>query len=332
MVSIATISMGAYHASEHYRIQLPLEELCKKNHWKFTRYTDQEIADGKLKGNDIFFFWNPSHPKSLAYIKAAQQAGCKVWIDFDDNWDAVPLYHPHSWRTNPAFQKELNIKLVKEADAVSVTTNCLWMLANRYNDNSYLIPNALLNKITVDHRKKRNVIGWRGSDRHIEDVREGSKGLIYDERLQYHFVGFSPWFLIDKKIPYTYTTWSNTIREYFNTLYSINMKWCWIPMINNLFNASVSNIAWLEATSVGAVAIAPSWLPEFDYAPSLRYKNHKELKRILNEIADGKLDEVWNRYLKQSVDVINENYIINKTNLIRENLVSSIVDVEWGED
>jgi len=74
MVSIATISMGAYHASEHYRIQLPLEELCKKNHWKFTRYTDQEIADGKLKGNDIFFFWNPSHPKSLAYIKAAKQA------------------------------------------------------------------------------------------------------------------------------------------------------------------------------------------------------------------------------------------------------------------
>jgi hypothetical protein len=326
MVRIATTSMESFHASEHYRIHTPLEALCKYNGWRFKRYTDQEIADGKLKGNDIFFFWNPSHPKSLAYIKAAQQAGCKVWIDFDDNWDAVPLYHPHSWRTNPAYQKELNIKLVKEADAVSVTTDCLWMLANRYNDNSYLIPNALPNKIQNEWREKENIIGWRGSDRHIEDVREGSKGLINDDRLQYHFVGFSPWFLIDKKIPYAYTTWSRSLQEYFNNLMTINMKWCWVPMINNLFNASVSNIAWLESASVGAVTIAPTWLKEFDVAPALRYKNHKELKRILNEIAEGNLDDAWNRYQKESVKVINEDYVLSKTNEIRKNLVFSLVD------
>ena len=325
MVRIATIKMGAYHASEHYRIELPLSRLCVDNKWIFHRLTDQQIAEGKLSDYDIFFFWNPSHPKSLAYVKAAKLAKCKVWIDFDDNWDAVPLYHPHSWRTNPDHQRELNRKIIKEADAVSVTTNILYQLARRFNENVYIIPNALADKITSDVRTKDNVIGWRGSDRHIEDVREGSKGLIYDERINYHFVGFSPWFLIDRKIPYRYTTWSNTIEEYFDTLYLLNMEWCWTPMINNLFNASVSNIAWLEATNAGAVSIAPNWLPEFDVASSLRYKNHKELKRILNEIAQGELKDVWNTFYNDSVEVINQQFILNETNKIRKKLAEKLV-------
>ncbi len=103
------------------------------------------------------------------------------------------------------------------------------------------------------------------------------------------------------------------------------MQWCWTPMINNLFNASVSNIAWLETTNAGAVSIAPNWLPEFDVAPSLRYKNHKELKRILNEIAQGELKDVWNTFYNDSVEVINQQFILNETNKIRKKLAESLV-------
>jgi len=324
MVRIATTSLGAYHASEHYRIQGPFERMVEDNLIVFNRLSDQDIADGELANYDIFFFWNPSHPKSLAYIKAAQLAKCKIWIDFDDNWAEIPMYHPHSWRTNPAFQKELNKKIVSEATVVTVTTEELYELGKQFNPNTYIVPNALPNKITNDHRKKNKVIGWRGSDRHMEDIRHGMKGLIKDSALQYHFVGFSPWYLYDAKIDYSYTTWSNSLQEYFNNLYTINMEYCWIPMINNVFNRSVSNIAFLEATSVGAVCIIPEWLEEFNVGHSLWYKNHKELKSILTKIANNELDDVRNRYLAECVNVINEKFILNETNKIRKNIIESL--------
>ena len=129
MIKVATIKMGHYHASEHYRIQGPFNDLAEKKLIQWVRLTDEEINQGYLNGVDIFFFWNPSHPKSLAYVKAAKNAGCKIWIDFDDDWENVPLYHPHTWRTNPTFQIDLNKKIIEEADAVTVSTRSLFELA-----------------------------------------------------------------------------------------------------------------------------------------------------------------------------------------------------------
>ena len=72
MIKIATISLGYYHASEHYRIEGVFKPLQEKGLIEWSRLSDQEISDGCLQDYDIFFFWNPSHSKSMAYVKAAQ--------------------------------------------------------------------------------------------------------------------------------------------------------------------------------------------------------------------------------------------------------------------
>lgn len=315
MIKVATIQMGHYHASEHYRIEGPFSDLSNKGLIEWIRLNDNEINERKLNGVDIFFFWNPSHPKSLAYLKAAKNAGCKVWIDFDDDWENVPLYHPHTWRTNPNFQIDLNKKLLSEADAVTVTTMSLFELASKYNDNVFIVSNALQNKINVIERDvPTNVIGWRGSDRHIEDIREGSKGLIHSDKLNYHFIGLCPWFLIDKGIAFSYTTWANSIQSYFNNLMSINMDYCWWPLINNRFNNGISNNAWMEATMSGAVMIVPQWLDEHVHAPNFVYKNHKQLTSILKAIENGELEQSRKDKLKASVTLINKMFVLDVVN------------------
>jgi hypothetical protein len=327
MIKVATIKMGQYHASEHYRIEGPFKELANQGLIEWIRLSDDDIAEYQLNGIDIFFFWNPSHPKSLAYVKAAKNAGCKVWIDFDDDWENVPLYHPHTWRTNPNFQIDLNRQIVSEADVVTVTTMSLFNLASKYNNNVYIVVNALHNKINVIERDEpTNVIGWRGSDRHIEDIREGSKGLIQSDKINYHFIGICPWFLIDKGIVFKYTTWSNSIQSYFNNLLKINMEYCWWPLINNRFNNAISNNAWLEATMAGAVMIVPQWLDEHIHAPNFIYKNHKQLTTIIKAIENGELEQARKDKLKASVTLINKLFILEQTNAKRYNICKELVE------
>jgi hypothetical protein len=319
MIKIATISLGHYHASEHYRIEGVFKPLADKGLIQWERLSDQDISDGCLEDYDIFFFWNPSHPKSMAYIKAAQNAGCKVWIDFDDDWENVPLYHPHTWRTNPKFQEELNRIIIKEADAVTVTTASLRELGLKYNRNTFIVPNALPNKINViEHEPSdKQVIGWRGSDRHIEDIRAGLKALKDWDNIKFHFVGLCPWFFIDKGIPFTYSTWSNKIQEYFNQLMQVGMRYCWWPLIDNQFNQGISNNVWLEATSVGGVIITPQWLKEHMNAPNFYYKNHKQLSFILDKINSNELEQMRIDKLKASVTLINKSFVLDVVNVRR---------------
>lgn len=327
MIKVATIKMGQYHASEHYRIEGPFKELANQGLIEWIRLSDDDIAEYQLNGIDIFFFWNPSHPKSLAYVKAAKNSGCKVWIDFDDDWENVPLYHPHTWRTNPIYQIDLNRQIITEADVVTVTTMSLFNLASKYNNSVYIVTNALQNKINVIERETpTNVIGWRGSDRHIEDIREGSKGLIKSDKLNYHFIGLCPWFLIDKGIIFDYTTWSNSIQSYFNNLMRINMEYCWWPLINNRFNNGISNNAWLEATMAGAVMIVPQWLDEHIHAPNFVYKNHKQLTTILKAIENGELEQSRKDKLKASVHLINKLFILEHTNAKRYTICKELVE------
>jgi hypothetical protein len=62
MIKVATIKMGQYHASEHYRIEGPFKELANQGLIEWIRLSDDDIAEYQLNGIDIFFFWNPSHP------------------------------------------------------------------------------------------------------------------------------------------------------------------------------------------------------------------------------------------------------------------------------
>ena len=64
------------------------------------------------------------------------------------------MYHPQSWRTNPAFQKELNKKIISEATVVTVTTEELYQLGKQFNPNTHIVSNALTHKINKDYRKK----------------------------------------------------------------------------------------------------------------------------------------------------------------------------------
>lgn len=314
-MKIVTIENTAYHASEHYRTEGPLRALELAGKIEFHRIPEQEMTPEALEGFDVFYFWNPSHSKILAFLKSAEKAGCKVWIDFDDDFENVPLYHPLWSRTDVNALAETYRFVLKRADLVTTTTAALYDMGLKYNPNTHLIPNAHYQRIAYEAPKQvgKQKILWRGSERHMEDLRAHERVFFSGDNLRWHFFGFLPYFLTDY-IDFEYTTWDRSIWGYLRTLKEARPDWVIVPMIDNPFNKAISNIAWIEATYAGAAVIAPNYLPEFATLPAMTYTTTAGLTAILHQINRGELDRMRDALYYESCKRINSQYLLEYTN------------------
>jgi hypothetical protein len=192
-----------------------------------------------------------------------------------------------------------------------------------FNKNIWVIPNAhndfLLKREDLPKREK--MVFWRGSQSHIYDLMS-HKDIINkcsDEYKDWRFnyMGFYPWFL--KKAENNGFIKGMDIILYFKTLFSLAPSLVQVPLSDDVFNHSKSNISFLEASYAGAASLVPAY---WNLPNTLLYSNDQEYLDYLYFALKGEFD--LKKMAEDSWEFVQEYFLLSKINYKRKQLIESL--------
>jgi O-antigen biosynthesis protein len=165
--------------------------------------------------------------------------------------------------------------MMRESDAIVVSTPVLKKIYSKYNRNIKVMPNHLAKFIWGDIVPKHNIykdgdkvrICWAGSQNHFKhpSMKSAPEGGDFGNELmefirktvndyQWVLMGAMPTELDDMKDKIEFHEWKNTW-EYPQYLKNLNIDMAIAPLLNNVFNSSKSNIKALEYTACGVPGV-----------------------------------------------------------------------------
>lgn len=237
---------------------------CNNAMWDGLYVTDWVMANGCHKEGQY------------VGLEEARYLGTKIWLDYDDAVGFVDWHSPRARNfPNEECQKWIP-KCVELADVVTVSTQDI---ADIIGPKAVVIPNAWdhrMHKMAKSKSINKTVL-WRGSDTHTADL------AYFDAALEHLAVVHNDWtfiylgnitaprFQIRRELPNVRLEPSLEVVRYFRKMSEINPSVVIVPMIDTTFNRCRSNIAWIEATSIGATCVAPDW-PSWNMPSIFRYK------------------------------------------------------------
>ncbi len=279
---------------------------------------------------DILFIQRPSLDarKRFMIVNYFKDMGKKIWIDFDDNLFNLPRENRMFEDVTPQVKQDM-VTIMKLADVVTVSTKALREFFATLGVVAEVVPNALNEDVTPMAEGFNFPDGgvdkylWRGSETHQGDIYyhidQVFNAIDNKKETHWHWMGYDPWYITNSLDPKQYTTHkSEDIMIYFKNLRKLRPQIVHFPLVPNSINHSKSNIAWLEATAVGAVIIAPDW-EEWRKPGVINYtspENYGEL--LLNPGAS--LFEKW----QASRDYIMKNLTLGKVNKQRVDIVNRL--------
>jgi len=264
----------------------------------------------------------------LSICELTKRCRKPLWIDYDDNFFQCPSY-------NGAYETYANSKLyidsaLRLADVVTVSTprlkeelipktKCVILLPNAFDDYMYEFQPR-------DKKNVKNVIHWRGTPTHDGDLLEHREAIVkaHKERLDWAwvFVGHKP-HLFDGHISkdrLAYQHWIST-PDMYPEFYKMRPNILMVPLKDNAFNRSKSNIAWIEATAAGAVCVA-SDLPEFR-RPGVRTCSFDWMEGLLSVMSMN--EKELNDMYQKSLNYIHENLRLSHINKIRYEILKEVM-------
>jgi hypothetical protein len=290
--------------------------------WEKERFTWQSL----MKYN-LIMMQRPYTENAFSMGSYAKDLGIPLWVDYDDLLLNVPA-------GNKSFDIMTSAKGVIEkimgiADVITVTTPELRVHLLKYNENIQIIPNAFNDTIfkkreVVTTRQK--IVGWRGSETHLADIMLMGEPLLMlmDKYPQwtFAFLGFNPWFLGAHKNLF-YVPAQDPIL-YFKNIVKIAPYVFHVPLVDNIFNRSKSNIAAIEASYSGSLCIAPDWegwrLPGI-----LNYKDSGSFYNLIASVVEGKVDVKKNS--DRAWEYITDKLMLSKVNRLRADLVKKLLNL-----
>lgn len=287
--------------------------------------TGQRIDWVWMRGVDAVFMQRPFSPDHVRIMSMAKLHGKPVWVDYDDDLFTVPSSNPaHGMYRQQSVHHNI-MTLITQADVVTCSTEALRtkfvkilehvQRAGDLNDSVphknfspekfVVVPNAydeeLLN-YGIRHWSEplppaTRTVMWRGSSTHDADLRLYTPAIAEaflkaGEGWTMNFVGSPFWQSIEtleargiesKRLLVTETM--DPI-EYFHYIFHVQPALMIVPLVDDLFNRSKSNIAWIEASHAGAMTLAPDW-PEWKRPGVLNYGSPKEFEEMLTKVLMG---------------------------------------------
>ncbi len=328
------------------RINLHYDELL--NHTSFYRAVGPFSAlvepDGKIQLNcytsqpswvdvqkaDVAFVHRPFMPEHLGIIQKYKAFGIPVWIDYDDDFFGIP-------QSSPVYEKiaaatAMVKQSLKEADVVTVTTECLKAVYSKFNKNIQVISNALPDQL-VPFRKpvgKLKRFVWRGNNTHARDINSVKNQLLRVARahLDWDWIflgGYRPWEICEEMENIGATChvhpWIGDVYDYLHFLKSLEASILIVPMEDHPFNHSKSNIAWMEATWAGCLSIAPAW-PEWKGRGGITYDDNYDFEHAV----EGMIDAGSNCTTEPSWKYITKNLLLSEINYGREGILADLME------
>lgn len=271
---------------------------------------------------DVFFCHRPCTQEHINMMTLAKDAGCKVIVDYDDNLFAVTMENPtyQFYQDNKVFI----LRSLRIADEVWVTTETVKLVYEKFNKNCFVIPNAhndyvLKNKRSFNFDTKRAM--WRGGTTHEGDVYSVADELIAvinsNKDWTFNFFGHA-FNYMEMRCGNNYIrTSSMTTLQYFKAIEDYNANILIFPLMDNEFNRSKSNIAWIEGAYAGAAFFGGDNLSEFKKAGVADFSH---LKDELNN-PDFSVLKVAN---EASWQYITDNLLLSKINNLRHERLLSL--------
>jgi len=305
-------------------------------------HEEPTVGLGTTHKMDWVVFHQPIDTITLQYISYCKQMGVKVWVDMDDLVleNSVPPANPAAHFFRPEHvQKTLRLS-IEAADVVSVTTETLKTALVQWwkvkSEKVYVIPNALPDAIWATKRRHRPnkpaKIMWRGSITHMGDLLLMRDAFKDYDNIDFVFYGHEPWMLYKRYggslSKLMLKDWRTGFFNFLDDLAAENSDFGIVCLENVPFNYAKSNIAWLEFTWAGMATIAPRYMPEFDMPCIIGYGKPKaevgrqyahELASVFKDIDRGAINPA--QYLEQSYFLIEDRYLLSKTNEIRKALL-----------
>ena len=322
----------------YYRGDLPLERLAK-THDAEIMYPVAGIPIWRdLVKADVVFFMRCHSEQHLEIAHMAKRQGVKVWYDIDDNLFEVPRSNPNAFPVynNPMVQGRIQ-QFLQLSDVVTVSTKALGeYLKDQGCAREYvIIPNALdekalpsiLRPYAYENESQNKVFTWRGGVTHMGDLMHYAKAieafLKSEEDAYCAFAGFNPFWIVGEGVLY-----SAYVHDYFSFMEQLKDYEPWahfVPLEDNQFNRSKSDIAALEAIYAGALPVLPDW-DEWDIPGAFKYTAGMtdDFGAALEEAYEIKPEDRLKNVELARVWVV-QNRILSVTNLKRWEILQELV-------
>jgi len=316
-MKIITLTPNQVDATSFYRAWGVFPDIMKRSDIAFTDYYDAQMMLGEGKrgftwANALQYdaaFFQRAFGNVIEIAKFMKDCGLKIIYELDDNlWEI-----PNSFDIKRFYDKDklsTMVYMLKISDLVIVSTQALAdYISTAFDVKCEVVNNAIdLNKYPIQPYNEDGALIWRGSSTHRSDLRqyrEVMEGI--QETLQvwgYDIVNNEPKLKLNK---FTFVKPLDPI-YYFANLRAEKPRGIVTPLVEDVFNACKSNIAYLEATMAGAVCYSNQWG---------EFKN-KGLS----------LSEVNNKYHKEAHEAatidVKENYSLKQANDKRIDLIKSL--------
>lgn len=317
-------------ATSFYRAVGPLSRIRQLTNGDVSFINKSSITYADLLDCDLVFIQRPFVKGHAEIAEMTKIMNKPLWIDYDDDLLAVPTDNPtHSLYATEETANNVT-KSLSLADCVTVSTDHLKKMYSQGSKNIRVINNALdfelLDK-KIAYKGSKNIVMWRGSATHHRDVMSVTQNMvnIYNkwENFQFQFVGDRLWFLTDNIMSERtkiYPAMDPIL--YFNHIFHQAPKVLVVPLANNVFNHSKSNIAYLEGIYAGACVIAPD-MPEFRQIGCANYKTADEFEIILDQACA--IDEEYRKtILFDAQHHILKNFNLEEKNIDRLEIIQEL--------
>jgi hypothetical protein len=250
----------------------------------------------KIKGADVCFMQRPDQQRDIITMKTVAKLNIPIVVDYDDYLLGVPEHNRYHKIMDIASNDYVtHVKTALSiANMVWVSTDELKEKLSRYNTSIYVIKNAFDNYLYREVKQFNNTktILWRGSSTHEIDLELFKPQIIelIKENPDFKFI-----FLIDKFFNWLLDVKNNhknvelikavPVFEYYYKLEQIRPSAVIVPLEDIPFNRCKSDIASLEAISVGALCVAPDWY-EWKDLTTHPYKDTKDFKVQTQNVID----------------------------------------------
>ena len=239
---------------------------------------------------DAVFYSHPSTDRDLSVLWLAQQMGVPVWSEYvDDLFSVQP--------GNPSYQNVKNKRQLKELVTQAIQFSAYVTAVSQICADAYpfseriaVIPEAC--HWPQNNFPRRKAVSWRGMGSHDQDtdsVLDAVCAVAKDfPDWEWTLLGQPNEDLVDRLTAaagrqpaagYGEEGKSRVeVAPFFSTPWHMITAWGYrapflhiVPLADNAFNRSKSHLAWLEASAIGAAAIVPDYLPEWQQPGVIPY-------------------------------------------------------------
>lgn len=218
----------------------------------------------------------PDPVNFLKHIKNVRQGIPKIVYELDDDFWSI---EPHNKKPYEYFNSNDNLPRAEEAialsDLVTVSTQTLADIVSKWNDNVVVLPNSVPDRLfhesaypyTTGEFDKPYVLGWAGSNTHMEDLKEITSTLStflqFTPNSRMVFFGTDYSYLLSPSVrsQCRVAPWRSSVAQFHDLLGRAQIDVMLAPITPTKFNESKSNLRLIEANALGIPVIATDFGP-----------------------------------------------------------------------